>query len=245
MGNFQFSLSELDEQRFGIRTATARSITIEYLAELDSFCHDNKVQLSIARIDTNHLDVVQKMEGDGYRLMDTLVYYAFKYAKNAIPEDTSTYVIRPVQSDDLDVITTIATESFKGYYGHYHADPRLPDNKCDEVYIDWAAKSVTSQKIADEVMVVVGDNQLNGFATLRSNSIEEGEGVLFGVAPHAQGQGIYRTMMISGMKWCQERGAERMVVSTQINNIAVQKVWARLGFEMNHSYYTLHKWFNN
>jgi hypothetical protein len=45
------------------------------------------------------------------------------------------------------------------------------------------------------------------------------------------------------MAWCASRGAARMMVSTQINNVAVQKVWARLGFEPNYAYYTFHKWF--
>jgi GNAT superfamily N-acetyltransferase len=84
-----------------------------------------------------------------------------------------------------------------------------------------------------------------GFATLRLNNPEEGEGVLFGVGPLAQGQGIYRSFMIHGMEWCLQQGMTRMVVSTQITNIAVQKVWTRLGFEPSHAYYTFHKWFDD
>jgi hypothetical protein len=34
-----------------------------------------------------------------------------------------------------------------------------------------------------------------------------------------------------------------MLISTQITNVAVQKVWTRLGFEPSRSYYTFHKWF--
>jgi hypothetical protein len=34
----------------------------------------------------------------------------------------------------------------------------------------------------------------------------------------------------------------RMVVSTQITNLAVQKVWVRQGFELTGSYYTFHLW---
>ena len=237
-------LSVLDEQRFGVSTAIASGVAGEDLAQLNSFCLENSIQLSIARADTQHIDVAQKMEEDGYRLMDTLVYYTFKYAKKAIPDDTGSHIVRPVRPADLNEVINIATESFKGYFGHYHADPRLPDEKCDEVYVDWAGKSVRSREVADEVLVVEGDNGLKGFATLRKNNLEEGEGVLFGVAPHAQGQGIYQIMMIHGLVWCHEQGAERMVVSTQVTNIAVQKVWARLGFEMNHGYYTLHKWFD-
>ena len=81
------------------------------------------------------------------------------------------------------------------------------------------------------------------FATLRIVSPEEGEGVLFGVARAFQGQGIYRGLIINGMRWCASRGVLKMTVSTQITNIAVQKVWARLGFEPLSSFYTFHRWF--
>ncbi|MGJ3239763.1 MAG: GNAT family N-acetyltransferase [Anaerolineae bacterium] len=237
------SLSEADHRRFSTITAKASEISATDLSTLDAFCHENAVRLSITRVNANDLRVVQALESDGYRLMDTLTYYAFKFGKKPIPEDTSGHVLRLAQADDIDPVTAIAEASFKGYYGHYHADPRLPDEQCDAVYVDWATRSVKSPEMADAVFVVARDGQLDGFATLRRNNEEEGEGVLFGVAPHAQGQGIYKAMMIRGMQWCQQQGVTQMIVSTQITNIAVQKVWARLGFEMNRAYYTLHKWF--
>lgn len=239
----QVSNSIIDQQRFGINVASAKHIAIDDLDDLNRFCINNASQLSIVRVSSNYLDVVQAMEQDGYRLMDTLVYYVFKFAKKSIPSMNNDVTLRPVTNNDAEAITEIATASFQGYYGHYHADPKLPNDKCDEVYIDWATKSVTSRDIADEVLVVDNDGRLDSFATLRMNSDVQGEGVLFGVAPHAQGQGLYRSMMIAGMDWCKQQGATQMVVSTQVTNIAVQKVWARLGFEMDHSYYTLHKWF--
>lgn len=236
-------LSDIDRQRFGIMVASAHDVSADAVDAVEAFCVENQVEMSIVRVPTTDLLAVQKLEDIGYRLMDTLVYYAFKFDKKAIPEDTSAHQIRTAQADDVTAVTAIAIESFKGYFGHYHADPRLPNDKCDEVYVDWAQKSVQSRNVADEVLVVSNNGQLDGFATLRQNTENEGEGVLFGVAPRAQGQGIYRTMMIHGMQWSQQRGHQRMVVSTQVTNIAVQKVWARLGFEMDRGYYTLHKWF--
>jgi len=86
------------------------------------------------------------------------------------------------------------------------------------------------------------DEKLAAFATMRSNSPEEGEGVLFGVAPWAQGRGIYADLIRAGIEWCRARGQARMIVSTQITNLAVQKVWVRQGFEPSASYFTFHLW---
>ena len=175
--------------------------------------------------------------------MDTLVYYSFDLAKRAIPDDSSRVLVRKFVAEDTPQIETVAAAAFAGYYGHYHADPRLDRAKCDEGYVSWAVRSCTSTQVATEVLVAERDNKIVGFATLRLNSSDEGEGVLFGVAPEAQGIGVYRSFMVNGMQWCKEQHAKRMVVSTQVTNVAVQKVWCRVGFEPAHSYYTFHKWF--
>ncbi|MCA9913588.1 MAG: GNAT family N-acetyltransferase, partial [Anaerolineae bacterium] len=243
MKNYSIALSELDQMRFGIVTAKAYGLTLDKLPDVDAFCREHHVSLLIARVQAEHLDAVQQMESDGYQLMDTLVYYAFKYARTAIPENDSPYVLRLAQQSDAERVAAVAAHSFQGYYGHYHADPNLDREACDATYMDWAVRSVTDPAMADDVLLVEHSDALLGFATLRMNNAEEGEGVLFGVAPEAQGRGIYKSMMIYGMQWSQERGAARMVVSTQLTNVAVQKVWARVGFEFDHAHYTFHKWF--
>jgi len=243
MKDYKITLSELDQMRFGITTAKAYGVTLEKLPEVESFCRANDVSLLIARVHAANLDAVQQMESDGFRLMDTLVYYAFKYARKPIPPNDSPYTLRLARSGDVERVAAVAAHSFQGYYGHYHADARLDRDACDATYQDWAVRSVTDPTMADAVLLVEDGAALLGFATLRRNSAEEGEGVLFGVAPEAQGRGIYKSMMIYGMQWCLEHGATRMVVSTQLTNVAVQKVWARVGFEFDQAYYTFHKWF--
>jgi len=183
------------------------------------------------------------MEREGFLLMDTLLYYTRNLISPPIPEDAGKVTVRPIRGGEDNEVSTIAAQSFRGYFGHYHADDRLDRSACDQAYVDWAVRSCTSRKVADEVLVADRSGQVMGFATLRLNDADEGEGVLFGVAPEAQGQGIYRSFMIHGMKWCLSKNATRMVVSTQVTNFAVQKVWTRLGFEPSHAYYTFHKWF--
>ncbi|GAB4573710.1 MAG: hypothetical protein Kow0077_16880 [Anaerolineae bacterium] len=240
----QPSLSQLDLERFGVITAKHNSVTAESLDSILQFCHNNAVQLLIARCSTFDLATAQAMEKHGFALMDTLVYYVRKFAKGPIPQADGPVTIRSIQPGEAEAVEAIARESFRGYYGHYHADSRLPREACDEVYVSWAYNSCLSKAFADEVLVADTGEQLAGFATLRLNTPDEGEGVLFGVAPFAQGMGIYRSFMIHGMQWCLAQGAKQMVVSTQITNIAVQKVWVRLGFEPSHSVYTFHKWFD-
>lgn len=237
-------LSKIDERRFGIRTARADRIVLDTLPSVMDFCRKEKVSLLIARCSASELKTAQAMESQGFLLMDTLVYYKRDLAATPIPGDDAKVLIRPVRGGEEKDVRAVAADAFRGYFGHYHADPRLDREKCDEVYTSWAFRSCLSMDAGNHVLVAEIANVIAGFATLRRNSPEEGEGVLFGIAPSAQGSGLYRSFMIQGMEWCRSKGANRMVVSTQINNIAAQKVWSRLGFEPDHACYTFHKWFD-
>ncbi len=247
-GSTKIELSAIDEERFGVRTARASQVTLDNLPTVLDFCQANNVEFLIARCLVSELAAAQAMEKKGFILTDTLVYYARALTRMPVPSDTSEITVRPVRPGEEEQVRIVAARSFQGYFSHYHADPRLDRTKCDEVYASWAMRSCTSREVADEVLVAVDGGSILGFATLRINSqkSKEGEGVLFGVDPSAQWRRvyIYRSFMIRSMEWFLERGCTRQVMSTQITNTVVQKVWTQLGFEPSHAYYTFHKWFD-
>lgn len=242
-GQLQIERSTVDENRFGIRIARAR-ITRETLPAALEFCRQNKVKLMIARSSIFDIAIAQDMERQGFLLMDTLVYFARDLIATPIPSDTGSVLVRPVNPGEEDQVKKVASEAFRGYLGHYHADDRLDRAKADEGYTEWAVRSCLSREVAGRVLVADLNGKIVGFSTLRLNNPQEGEVALNGVAPEAQGHGIYRSLMIRAMEWFRSQGAERMIISTQINNVAPQKVWARVGFVMSHGYYTFHKWFD-
>jgi GNAT superfamily N-acetyltransferase len=241
--SFEIQLSDLDRQRFGAVSARANAVSHSDIDGMLRFCGDNQVRFLIARCPTADLSAAQDMERNGFLLMDTLVYYRRSLVNIPPPADLEPIRIRPIETGDEDLVRAVAGECFRDYRGHYHADAKLLREQCDDAYVSWAARSCVSRDVADEVLVAVLDNAVVGFATLRLASPTEGEGVLFGVAPRAQGKGVYRRFMIDAMQWFQSRGAKRMFVSTQITNLAVQHSWVGLGFAPYQAFYTFHKWF--
>ena len=235
-------LSPLDTARWKVATAKASAVTAGNLPALLAQCRSYDVRFLIARCQTGELAAAQAMEREGFELMDTLVYFSRSLGAGP-PADEAALGVRELAQGEHGAVKEVAAQAFAGYFGHYHADARLARADCDALYVDWAERSCLSKELADQVLVAVPDAKIAAFATLRLNDAEEGEGVLFGVAPEAQGRGLYRALMSGAMRRLKARGAQRMVVSTQINNVAVQKVWSRLGFEPSKSYYTFHKWF--
>ncbi len=236
-------LSDIDEVRFRVRTAKVMDLMPNELDNVLNFCRLEDVKFLIARCRTTNLDLTHKMEESGFHLMDTLIYYSCDLRKSPPPDYISEIMVRPFKAGEEGSIGFIATEAFKGYLGHYHADQNLDKTKCDEVYIDWAYRSCSSKAVADEVFVAEFMGEIIGFGTVKVNSSGEGQYILAGVLRERQGLGVYRLILINCMKWCIENGINRMITATQITNLGVQKVWVRLGFEPSNTFYTFHKWF--
>lgn len=236
------ALSEIDRQRFGVAVAKTTLDGGEAVAALMDWCAGAGAALLIARCPTTALAQAQRLEGAGCFLADTLVYFhkgAIAAAAVALPDGYST---RLATAADADAVARLAATTFAGYQGHYHADARLATADADLVYSSWAGNSCRGA--ADAVLLVEHGGRIVAFATVKALDAERFEGVLFGVDPAHQGRRLYQALMRLAQNWGAARAHARMVVSTQVTNLSVQKVWCREGFEPSHSYYTFHKWFD-
>jgi ribosomal protein S18 acetylase RimI-like enzyme len=216
-------------------------VTAAELADILDACRAERVVFLIARCPVEDLKAAQAMEAAGFRLTDTLLYFA-RDLTYPLPllEDI---LPRPVRLVEADAVGQIAAAAFHGYLSHYHADSRLDPHQCDGVYQEWAYNSCVSAA-ADTVLVTEHDGAISGFITLRRLNADEGDGPLYAVHPARQGRGIGRALMIAGMRWLAEAGVRRMTMSTQVTNRVSQKLWSRLGFEASSAVYTFHKWFD-
>ncbi len=235
-------LSQLDQNHFGVATARAVDVKEHMVPEIVNYCRNKHVELLITRVLTTEIKTVQSLEDTGCLLMDTLIYYTYDLKKPIPLVETEGIVVRPVKSGEEEQVKNIATSAFTGYIGHYQADSRLDHGKCDELYPMWAYHSCEKRESSQEVFVAAINNRLIGFLTISQTSEEEGEIGLYCVDSEYRGGGVAQQLMIKGMNWCVASGIKRTAISTQITNIASQKVWVRMGFEPTHSYYTFHKW---
>jgi ribosomal protein S18 acetylase RimI-like enzyme len=238
-------LSALDEKRFGVVVAIATDVTMEAVNPILEFCRHRAVRLLIVRCSAQNVNAAQELESNGCLLMDTLVESAGKSSRVAANSGGSSGTVRAFTNKDVHGIIEVARCVFANYRSHYHADPRLRNEDCDEVYVSWAERSCASREVADEVLVSERDGRIVGFVTLKVSKAGEGAIQLGGVLPEAQGAGLYREFIINGARWFETRQVQVTKVSSQVTNIAVQKVWARLGLEPRNAYYTFHRWFDD
>jgi len=238
------SLSEIDARRFGIITAKAFLDQSDQVNDVMNWCIEKKAELLIARTPVENITLAQDMEAAGSSLADTLIYYKNQNFQDMPFAAADGYSWRFATASDAEEVGQLSGRIFKNYQGHYHADRRLNKSDCDEVYVSWAVNSCLDKNIADTMLVISFNQKIAGFLTLKTIDRETCEIVLNGVDPDFQNQGIYSLLIRLAKKWATEHQFRQIVVSTQLNNLAVQKVWCRHGFEPHKSFYTFHKWFS-
>lgn len=244
-------INDLETKRFGIVCAGIDGMVSQMpdLAELNRQAQMQGVAMISVRVDVSALDRVHALEADGYRLMDTLVYYSGKLAPDrpalSLPEGVFFRVATP---QDAGAVGQLARVCFENYIGHYHSDPRLDSKAADAAYVEWAETSVRQASARDPVFLVLHGDDIAGFLTTKTRADGAREFVLNGVAPEYQGRGLYAALLDAAARMIdvEARGQEPQAllsISTQINNYGVQRVWARMGLVHSQSFYTLHKWF--
>ena len=237
-----FEILDWDTNHFGFKVARLVTDSEAEAREAFSRCEAEDVKMMIIRCGTDNIRLAQFFESAGCRLMDTLVQYELEIRADTPIEFVSPAKVRSFRKDEVEAIASIAAAAFESYIDHFHADPLLPKEKSDALYIEWARNSCFQPHLADDVLVAVIDDKVIGFATMKAESPEVAEGVLFAVSPEGRGKGVYSDMIAGGMGWCREKGIARMRVATQINNYAVQRAWVKHGFRLMRSNYTFHYW---
>lgn len=238
------NLSQIDQDRFGVKTAKTNHINTQNLRGILAYCHSQDVDFLIVRLPVSDIKTLYALEENNFHLMQTLIYFRNNLMNSSPPEDHGNHIIREVKPGEEKQVASVAREAFTGYSGHYHADSRLKQHDCTEVYSSWAERCCVDPNVADCVFVAVVDGNIVGFRAIRMNSSKQGEMLLSGVLPFARKTGIYTSFVVKALNWCKKRGVEEVITSTIISNIGVQKVCIRLGFEPFDAFYTYHKWFD-
>jgi GNAT superfamily N-acetyltransferase len=231
--------SALDSQRFGIRVFRARAGDVAAVLGLIQFARSADLDLLIVRCPVEAVAAAQSIERAGGILTDTLVYYRGPTSCFE-PSPAASPCVRLCQETDRAALETIARASFAGFFGHYHADPRLDPAAATEGYVQWASSALDDP--SSVVLVSETEGRLSGFLTAKKLDAKTWEILLNGVAPEFQRRGIYAALFREIGCRVRAQGASEVLISTQLANLAPQKVWSRAGLQIDHALYTFHWW---
>ena len=173
-----------------------------------------------------------------YFQADTLVYYYLNlenYKPKSLKNQDLTFI--KAKKDDVTVLQKMVKVIFKNYKNHYSSNKYINTDDALEGYVQWVISFLDCSN--KDVFIVYRNEKPIAFATCEYSQ-DDIEGVLFGVMPDASGGGVYSDIIRFTQAHYQKKGIKLMKVSTQIQNLAVQKVWSREGFMLQDSYSTIH-----
>ena len=233
---------KVDSQRFGLVIYRARVEEIEATPLLNEIL-ENNVDTAIIRIPTVRLPQLHRLEKTAmpFIVADTLAYYTkdITTAKKQDIKNKDLTFIRAGQ-EEHEALNYIVKETFGTYVNHYRINPFFDNNSVTEGYQDWVRSYAEDSDERICWLVNRGEDTI-GFATFNFQSEGKAKGILYGVLPSERGNGIFKDIMSYAENYSLERGGiETVQTTTQIENIAVQKVWTSSGYVLDHTSNTIH-----
>ena len=199
-----------------------------------------------ARVDVSDVHGILALENQGFRLMDALVTYTYHPRRDAPPPVKEMGVLRPFREEDADQIVSITQEAYRGFRSRFHADPHLPDDRCDELYVEWARRVVTKEMAQQVLVTENGQGQLHGFTSFcRIEPVWTVSGVeMYGRglgACRRDRPGAYAGLIRAGIAWTHARGAVSEM-QTQNYNYSTIRVYEAVSAQYVRADYTFHAW---
>ncbi len=237
----ELKYSKLDSNRFGLVIYRARMEEIDAQLILSQILEHN-IDTAIIRIPTTQLTQIHKLEKIAmpFMITDTLAYYEYdllSYEPTALQNDDLEFVV--AQPSDHATLNHIVRETFVSYVNHYRMNPFFDNENVTEGYQDWV-RSYAENDPTRICWLVKRKGEVVAFATFNLESEFKIKGILYGVKPSERGGGIFQDIMRYAKNYGKAKEKEVMQVTTQIENLTVQRAWTRKGFTLHHTSNTIH-----
>ena len=235
--------SESESRRFALKLGRAGAAAVADPLQLRAEVVDGGWDAVILRTPCGNERVAAQLRALGLEPMqaDTLVTWraALQSIAAPMPEAPVGCSLRPATGADVDAIAALVRGVFVRYPNHYAANPLLDSALALEGYVEWALSHI---KHPDRLcwLAMVGTEVAALSCSTHVAATGEAVGVLHGVDPRFGGRGIYRWLIESSLHHYRQLGYRTFNIATQVGNRSVQRVWGRLGLELEKAEATFH-----
>lgn len=237
-----FEPAPLESARFGLVVARGSLAAAPDPQELRAAVLQARLDLLVLRIDAGDGRQSSRLAQSGLPCLhaDTLVTWScpLQQIEPAALRHQQLDLRTASAADGLQ-LDTLMDGVFSAYANHYTANPLLSAAAALAGYREWARSHIDQPDrlcwLSHE------DGVVTGMACSRHDSATGiAVGVLHGIAPGHGRRGVY-TDLIRATQWhYRKAGFQRLDISTQAANLAVQRVWAREGFRPERTEHTWH-----
>lgn len=237
--NILFSAVESRGLGFNVWRGTLHTVDTD---SLSSIIENNEVDVAIIRIPAESKNLFLKLQQLGYPtiLADVLVYYRLSLGDHGadILNEKSAIELVPFGSQHFTTMDGLIADIFYNYQNHYTANPLLSADIV-AAYQEWVKLFNSDSKNGRTAWMAKQDDAYIGFMACEFTN-QCCEIRLTGVATEARGRGVFHAMLNQVTHYCVKKGVSTITVSTQLQNYASQKAYAKHGFLMDHAFITVH-----
>ena len=239
-------------RHLAVREGTrGKEIVGALLTELSDFALRRGTKCLTAKVRALDSSMTHALEENGFLLMDTSLNFLCDFSRTTSggsdgwrqPDGLTT---RRAEPKDEPEVLVVSEKAFTGFFGRYHADPRMPAGAAVSVYRDWILSAFRGW--ADWILVAEIDRRIVGYGIWKkpsrcevSQAIELAHYSLAGVHPDFAGRGIYSALARDGMQIA--RAEARFVDGpVHVSNFPVHRALHRLGWKIADAKHSFHKW---
>ena len=186
-----------------------------------------------AKVPTDALAALGKLETFGFRLVDTNV--VFEKPVSRVAQGRCGHSIGFAAPEDRVGAVALAARAFK--FSRFHQDPAIGNDTANRIKSEWGANFFRGVR-GEHMVVARNGGKVSGFLQL----LVSGDGVLtidlIGVDASARGRGVGAAM--SAFAEREIPGVKTIRVGTQVANVPSIRLYERLGFRLVSAQYVLH-----
>jgi GNAT superfamily N-acetyltransferase len=234
--------SPFDSDRFSIEAARLTLAPGDRLDPDGPPIDGGAFDLVIARCSVDDIAGATALEAAGGRLMDVHVGFERVLTDADAGLDPVDETVDVATVDDADEVAALCRVAFAEATGHYHADPRLPDDRCTEVYADWGRR-LTLDPAVTVVVQREAEGAIVGLATVAVDAtLGRATVALDAVREDHRGTGTFARLGRQRLALARRAGADRLATAVHLQNVAACRANERLGFEIASAELTFHVW---
>ena len=238
--NYECVFLDWDTDYFGVSSARVNlngSIDKEVQDRIMDFCkeYDFVTIINSNNIKENNYWIGRRTNAF---LVDVNIQFLKELKDKPNNKDYKTYVVNNYSSNDQ--IIDISRESF--LYSRFFNDPRLPDLKAKNIYLQWT-KSAFEQE--NKYFVISEREGLIAGYILFSLNKDEAVIELIAVKDKYQGLGVGKHLTDGMESFLMNKGINKIKVGTQVNNILANQFYVKMGFKYMSCGSVYHLWSKN
>jgi RimJ/RimL family protein N-acetyltransferase len=233
--------SPLDSARFAIEVGRLTLAPGDRLDPDRPSFETGPYDLVIARCAADDIASATALEEAGGRLMDVHVTFDRALDDADADLDPAEAPTDVATAADAPEVSALCRAAFARSAGHYHADPRLPDDRCAEVYADWGRRMTLDPGVT--VVVERADGAIVGLAAFALDPpAPHARTVLDAVGADHRGTGTFGRLGRQRLALARRAGADRIRTAVHLQNVAACRTNELLGFEIAAAELTFHAW---